>query len=130
MDWQHLLMNGESLAEYAGLLAAEGLLGHQHANSGWGTFDDDNMVGALAFMETLELAVELRRAGYGDNGERLGFDLYPYTEDAVAAVERSVLQWRFIDAAAARIDDAALRAAQAQKDAVAAYEAVYAALGG
>ena len=63
MDWQHLLMNGESLAEYAALLAAEGLLGHQHANSGWGTFDDDNMVGATAFMETLELAVELRRVG-------------------------------------------------------------------
>ena len=97
MDWQHLLMNDESLAEYAALLAAEGLLGHQHANSGWGTFDDDNMVGATAFMETLELAVELRRAGYGDDGERLGFDLYPYTEDAIEAVRRSVLQWRFID---------------------------------
>ena len=90
MDWQHLIMNGESLAEYAAMLAAEGLLGHQHANSGWGTFDDDNMVGATAFMETLELAVELRRCGYGDRGERLGFDLYPYTEDAVAAVRRSI----------------------------------------
>jgi xylose isomerase len=129
MDWQHLIMNGENLAEYAALLAAEGLLGHLHANSGWGTFDDDNMVGATAFMETLELAVELRRAGYGDNGERLGFDLYPYTEDAVAAVRRSVLQWRFIDGAAGRIDDAALREAQAAKDAVRAYELVYAALG-
>ncbi len=130
MDWQHLIMNGESLAENAALLAREGLLGHQHANDGWGSFDDDNMVGTIRFMETLELAVELRRAGYGDNGERLGFDLYPYTEDAVAATRRSVLQWRFIDAAAARIDDAALRAAQTQKDAVAAYELVYAALGG
>jgi xylose isomerase len=129
MDWQHLLMNGESLGEYAAMLAAEGVLGHQHANSGWGTFDDDNMVGALAFMETLELAVELRRAGYGDNGERLGFDLYPYTEDAVAATRRSVLQWRYIDSVAARIDDAALRAAQKEKDAVTAYELVYAALG-
>jgi xylose isomerase len=129
MDWQHLLMNGEHLAEYAALLAAEGLLGHQHANSGWGTFDDDNMVGATAFMETLELALELRRAGYGENGERLGFDLYPYTEDAVGAVRRSVLQWRFIDGVAARIDDAALRGAQQRKDAVAAYELVYAALG-
>jgi len=108
MDWQHLIMNGENLAEYAAMLAAEGLLGHQHANSGWGTFDDDNMVGATAFMETLELAVELRRAGYGERGERLGFDLYPYTEDQVAAVRRSVLQWNFIDSAAARIDDAAL----------------------
>jgi xylose isomerase len=129
MDWQHLIMNGENLAEYAALLAAEGLLGHQHANSGWGTFDDDNMVGATAFMETLELAVELRRAGYGDRGERLGFDLYPYTEDAIAAVRRSVLQWRFIDDVAGRIDDAALREAQSQKDAVRAYELVYAALG-
>jgi xylose isomerase len=129
MDWQHLIMNGESLAEYAALLAADGLLGHQHANSGWGTFDDDNMVGATAFMETLELAIELRRAGYGDNGERLGFDLYPYTEDAVGAVKRSVLQWRFIDGIAAKVDGAELRAAQQDKDAVRAYELVYAALG-
>ena len=129
MDWQHLLMNGESLGEYAAMLAAQGLLGHQHANSGWGTFDDDNMVGATAFMETLELALELRRAGYGDNGERLGFDLYPYTEDSVAAVKRSVIQWRFIDSVAAKIDEVALREAQQQKDAVRAYELVYAALG-
>jgi xylose isomerase len=129
MDWQHLLMNGEHLPEYAALLAAEGLLGHQHANSGWGTFDDDNMVGATAFMETLELALELRRAGYGSGGERLGFDVFPYTEDQVKAVERSVLQWEFIDGVAQRIDEAALRDAQHRKDAVAAYELVYAALG-
>ena len=129
MDWQHLLMNDEHLAEYAALLAAEGVLGHQHANSGWGTFDDDNMVGATAFMETVELALELRRAGYGDHGERLGFDLYPYTEDQVAAVRRSVEQWNFIDGVASRIDDAALREAQSKKDAIRAYELVYAALG-
>jgi xylose isomerase len=129
MDWQHLIMNGENLAEYAALLAAEGLLGHQHANSGWGTFDDDNMVGATAFMETLELAVELRRAGYGERGERLGFDLYPYTEDAVAAVRRSVLAWRFIDDVAQRLDGDELRTAQREKDAVRAHELVFAALG-
>ena len=129
MDWQHLIMNGENLGEYAALLAAEDLLGHQHANSGWGLFDDDNMVGATAFMETLELAVELRRAHYGEQGERLGFDLYPYTEDQVEAVRRSVLQWRFIDGVAGRIDDGQLREAQAAKDAVRAYELVYGALG-
>jgi xylose isomerase len=71
----------------------------------------------------------LRRAGYGQNGERLGFDLYPYTEDAVGAVKRSVLQWRFIDSVAARIDEPALRQAQHDKDAVRAYELVYTALG-
>jgi xylose isomerase len=129
MDWQHLIMNGEHLPEYAALLAAEGLLGHQHGNSGWGTFDDDNMLGATAFMETLELALELRRCDYGSHGERLGLDLYPYTEDQVGAVRRSVLQWRFIDSLAAKIDDTALRQAQQAKDAVRAYEIVYAALG-
>ena len=131
MDWQHLIMNGEHLPEYAAMLDDEGLLGHQHANSGWGTFDDDNMVGATAFMETLELALEFRRCGYGqgDDPRRLGFDLYPYTEDQVAAVRRSVEHWRFIDRVAGRIDDAALREVQQRKDAVAAYELVYAALG-
>ena len=131
MDWQHLLMNDENLGEYVALLAREGLLGHQHANSGWGTFDDDNMVGATAFMETLELALELRRAGYGRDGDerRLGFDLYPYTEDQVAAVKRSVLQWGFIDDVAGRIDETALHEAQRNKDAVRAYELVYDALG-
>jgi xylose isomerase len=132
MDWQHLIMNGENLGEYAAMLDDQGLLGHQHANSGWGTFDDDNMVGATAFMETLEIALELRRAGYGqgDDTRRLGFDLYPYTEDQVAAVKRSVLQWRFIDGVAGRINESALRDAQSRKDAVAAYEQVYTALGG
>jgi xylose isomerase len=129
MDWQHLIMNGENLAEYAALLAADGLLGHQHANSGWGTFDDDNMVGATAFMETIELAIELNRTNYGANGERLGFDLYPYTEDAVGAVKRSVLQWNFIESVAKKIDGEELREAQRNKDAVRAYELVYAALG-
>jgi xylose isomerase len=129
MDWQHLIMNGEHLPEYAALLASEGLLGHQHANDGWGTFDDDNMVGTIRFMETLELALELRRVNYGANGERLGFDLYPYTEDQVAAVKRSVMHWQFIDGVAGRIDDASLREAQSRKDAVRAYEIVYAALG-
>ena len=129
MDWQHLLMNGEHLPEYAALLHSEGLLGHQHGNSGWGTFDDDNMLGTTAFMETVELALELRRCGYGSNGERLGLDLYPYTEDQIGAVRRSVIQWNFIDSVAARIDDEALREAQVRKDAVTAYELVYAALG-
>src|SRR4029434_7416145 len=71
MDWQHLIMNGENLAEYAALCAAEGVLGHQHANSGWGTFDDDNMVGATAFIETLELALEFPRGGHGSDRRRL-----------------------------------------------------------
>ena len=44
-------------------------------------------------------------------------------------MKRSVLQWNFIDSVAAKIDDVALREAQSTKDAVRAYEIVYAALG-
>lgn len=129
MDWQHLIMNGENLAEYAALLANEGLLGHHHSNSGWGTFDDDNMTGASFFMQTLELAKILQLIGYGQNGERIGFDLFPYTEDQVQAVKRSILQWEFIWDLASKIDTEALRAAWKAKDAVKGQEAVYKALG-
>src|SRR5579884_2523659 len=129
MDWQHLIMNGENLAEYAALLHSEGKLGHQHGNSGWGTFDDDNMAGASFFMQTLELAMILQDVGYGSNGERVGFDLYPYTEDQVAAVRRSVIQWDFIWDLAHKIDRAALKEALARADAVEGYRIVYEVLG-
>ncbi len=129
MDWQHLIMNGENLPEYAALLAAEGRLGHQHANSGWGAFDDDNMTGASFFMQTLDLAMVLQDVGYGKKGERVGFDLYPYTEDQVAAVRRSILQWEFIDDLARKVDRQALAEAKAHADAVDAYRIVYEAMG-
>ncbi len=129
MDWQHLIMNGENLAEYAALLAHEGLLGHHHSNSGWGTFDDDNITGASFFMQTLELAKILQQVNYGKNGERIGFDLFPYTEDQVEAVKRAILQWEFIWDLATKIDDEALREAWRHKDAVRGQELVYEALG-
>jgi len=129
LDWQHLIMNGEHLAEYAALIAGEGLLGHQHANSGWGLFDDDNIVGATYFMSTLEMARILQELGYGSGGERVGFDLFPYTEDPYQAVRQSVLQWEFIWEIAAKIDSDALAAARLAKDALGGYRAVYAALG-
>jgi xylose isomerase len=129
MDWQHLIMNGENLAEYAALLAEEGLLGHQHANSGWGSFDDDNMVGTTFFMQSLEMARVLHQVGYGSGGERIGFDLFPYTEDALAAVRQSILNWEFIYDLAQKLDGEALAKAQSQKDAVRAYQVVYEVLG-
>jgi xylose isomerase len=129
MDWQHLIMNGESLAEYAELLASEGKLGHQHANDGWGAFDDDNVVGTNFFMQTLELALTLQDVGYGAGGEILGFDLYPYTERQLDAVRRAVLHWEFIWDLAAKIDRAALDEARGRADALGGQRAVYRALG-
>jgi xylose isomerase len=122
-------MNGEPLAEYAELLASENKLGHQHGNDGWGTFDDDNVVGTNFFMQTLELAQTLQDIGYGENDELIGFDLYPYTEDQVAAVRRAILQWEFIWDLGAKIDRAALREAKSGADALSGQRAVYRALG-
>jgi xylose isomerase len=129
MDWQHLIMNGESLAEYADLLASERKLGHQHGNDGWGTFDDDNVVGTNFFMQTLELAQTLQDVGYGEGGEIIGFDLYPYTEDQVGAVRRAILQWEFIWDLARKIEREGLREAKARADALSGQRAVYRALG-
>ena len=82
-------------------------------------------------METLELAVELRRAGYGDNGERLGFDLYPYTEDAVAAVQAlACCSGASSTPSPRRSTTPRCARRRCRKDAVRAYELVYAALGG
>src|SRR5215212_9536464 len=129
MDWQHLIMNGENLAEYADLLAAEHKLGHQHGNDGWGTFDDDNVVGTNFFIQTLELAQTLQDVGYGEEGEIIGFDLYPYTEDQVAAVRRAIMQWEFVWDLARKIDRNAMREARDNADALAGQKALYAALG-
>ena len=113
MDWQHLIMNGENLAEYAALLAAEGLLGHQHAQLRLGDVRR-RQHGRRDRLHGDDRARD-RAAPRGlrrGRGARSGLDLYPYTEDQVGAVKRSIMQWRFIDGVAARIDDAALREAQ------------------
>jgi len=128
LDWQNVFVSHEELAESAALLEHEEALGHQHASSGWGVHDDKTVVGALRFMETLELAFELRESSYAAAGGRLGFDLYPYTEDDLGAVRRSVEQWRAIERIAARIDAAALDDARHTRDALRAQELVYAAL--
>lgn len=129
LDWQNVLMTGDGLAESAALLEAAGALGHLHASSGWGTFDDKTIVGSLNFMEILELAYYLRcKSSYAQSGGRLGFDLYPYTEDPLSAVRRSVEQWRAIEAIAARLDEAELAQAAAKRDAVTGQKLVYSAL--
>src|SRR5215472_12178213 len=65
MDWRHLIVNGENLAEYADLPAAEGKLGRQHANDGWGTFDDVNVICTNFFLHAPELAMVLRDLDHG-----------------------------------------------------------------
>jgi xylose isomerase len=87
------------------------------------------VVGTNFFMQTLELAQTLQDTGYGEEGELIGFDLYPYTEDQVGAVRRAIVQWEFIWDLAKKIDRGTLGEAKADADALAGQGAVYAALG-
>jgi len=63
------------------------------------------------------------------HGELVGSDLHPYTEDPIAAVRRSILQWDFILYVASRIDRAAIADARKMADATWAMQTVYATLG-
>jgi xylose isomerase len=125
MDWQHLIMNGECLAEYAALLAEENLLGHQHANAGWGRYNDFHIAGSSFIMQTLELAYVLQDVGYGQNGERIGFDIVPFSEDPIEAVKRSILQWEFLYKLAGKIDRKALAEARFTRNASHGLSIVY-----
>ncbi|MFQ3548840.1 MAG: TIM barrel protein [Armatimonadota bacterium] len=105
MDWQHLIMRGENLPQWAAMLADEGMLGHQHANSGWGLTDDDNIVGASYLEQTIGICIELQLKGYGSNGERIGYDLFPYTEDQVRAAKMCIRNFDHIWSLAEKITD-------------------------
>ncbi len=53
-----------------------------------------------------------RLLGHQHGNSGIGFDLFPYTEDQVEAVKRSIYQWEYIDSIAAKIDDKVLMQAQ------------------
>ena len=127
MDWQHLIMNGENLAEYAALLAAEGLLGpparelrlghvrrRQHGRRDG--VHGDARAGASS---SGARATARTASGSGSTSTRT-----PRTRSRPSGAASS--SGGSSTRSPARIDDAALREAQAEKDAVRAYELVYA----
>src|ERR671921_764528 len=93
--------------------------------------DHANEKGVKVFLEhkNSEPAKTLQDVGYGEEGEIIGFDLYPYTEDQVAAVRRAILQWEYVWDLARKIDRGALSEAKGRADALAGQKAIYAALG-
>ena len=97
MDWQHLIMNGESLAEYAALLADIGLLGHQHANYGWGTFDDDNMVGTTASWRRSSSRSSCGASATASTGSGSASTSIPTPRTPSPRCAAACCNWRFID---------------------------------
>ena len=115
IDTGHAAVAYENLASAAVEALRRGKMFHFHYNDNYGLWDDDMIAGSVHTIEFIELLWWLRRMGYDG---WLSVDQYPYREDGLAAVTESVRWMQGFEAAAAKLDDAAVRDALANNDAV------------
>ena len=121
MDFGHSLMAGEAPTESLQLIHRHGKLVSAELNDNWRDWDDDLPVASVHLFETMEYLLALRRIGWSDP---ILLDQFPFREDPVGAVSRSIKTIQMLDEAVGRIDVAKLQAAQDRQDALAA-QAIY-----
>lgn len=121
MDFGHSLMAGESPTESLLMIHRRGKLVSAELNDNWRDWDDDLPVASVHLFETMEYLLALRRIGWSDP---VLLDQFPFREDPVGALTRSIRTIQMLDEACSRIDPAALAAAQDRQDALAA-QAIY-----
>ncbi len=117
LDFAHVLYADEMPAHTAHLIARHSKLLGVHLNDGYGKRDDGLMVGSVHPMQTLELFVELERAGYDG---AIYFDTFPDHGglDPCAEAETNIIMAERLRATAAQlVSDSSLAAAIAQQDA-------------
>lgn len=117
MDFGHSLLAGETPAESVQLIHRHGRLVSAELNDNWRSWDDDLPVASVHLFETIEYLLALRSIGWSDP---VLLDQFPFREDPVAALSRSLRTIEALSRVCDRIDQPALRAAQAQQDALAA----------
>lgn len=130
LDFAHVLYAGEMPAQAAQLAARHSRILGVHLNDGYGKRDDGLMAGTVHPVQTVELFVELARAGYDGV---IYFDTFPDHSglDPVAESRENVRLTDRLRAIAARLAaDPALAQAQARQDAAAVSRIVSAALYG
>jgi xylose isomerase len=115
LDFGHALMAREIPAEAVVLLTRARRLMGVHVNDNFGLADDDLMVGTVNFWALLEFLLALDDNGYDG---WITLDIVPRREAATAACARSIEMLKTCYALLARLDRAALRAAQDRQDAV------------
>lgn len=125
LDFGHSLYGGESPADAAQLLIDHGLLYGMDVNDNLRGWDDDLVVGTVHMTEVFEFFHTLRRNGWDGVWQ---LDQFPFREDAVDAARTSIRFLKALDRALDSLDDAALEAAQATHDAMAAQRIVQDAL--
>jgi xylose isomerase len=121
LDLGHSLFARETPAEVVHMVSRRGKLVSVEVNDNWREWDDDMAVGSVHLIETLEFLAALRAINW--QGPIL-LDQFPFREDPIEAAHSSIRTIRALDAALDRIDMAALTAAQAGQDALAAQRLV------
>lgn len=121
LDLGHSFFAKETPADVLQMAARRGKLVSVEVNDNWREWDDDMAVGAVHLVETLEFLHALRRIDW--RGPIL-LDQFPFREDPIAAARSSIRTIRSLQRVLDRMDFAALRAAQARQDALAAQRLV------
>lgn len=125
LDFGHALFGGESPAASAQLLIDHGLLWAMDVNDNLRGWDDDMVVGTVHPVEVFEYFWTLKVNGWEGVWQ---LDQFPFREDTVEAARLSIRFLKAIHRALDEIDVEALRAAQADQDAMRAQRLVQDAL--
>ena len=115
MDFGHSLMAGESPTESLLMINRYGKLVSAELNDNWRDWDDDLAVASVHLFETMEYLLALRSIEWQDP---LLLDQFPFRENPVAAVARSIETIEMLSEACARVDGAELAEAQSRQDAL------------
>ncbi len=115
MDFGHSLMAGESPTESLLMINRYGKLVSAELNDNWRDWDDDLPVASVHLFETMEYLLALRSIEWQDP---LLLDQFPFRENPVAAVARSIETIEMLSEACARVDGAELAEAQSRQDAL------------
>ena len=128
LDFAHVLYADEMPAYAAALVARHSRILGVHLNDGYGKWDNGLMVGAVHPVQTIELLVELQRAGYDG---AIYFDTFPDHSglDPVEEARTNIEVVKRLQATATRLaDNVKLQSAIAKQDAPLAMRLVQQAL--
>lgn len=116
MDFGHSLMAGESPTESLLMINRYEKLVSAELNDNWRDWDDDLPVASVHLFETMEYLLALRSIEWKDP---LLLDQFPFRENPVAAVARSIETIEMLSEACTRVDGVELAEAQSRQDALA-----------
>ena len=115
MDFGHSLMADESPTESLLMINRYGKLVSAELNDNWRDWDDDLPVASVHLFETMEYLLALRSIEWQNP---LLLDQFPFRENPVAAVARSIETIDMLSEACARVDGVELAEAQSRQDAL------------